>query len=338
MTNNKLGIAFLGCGAITHRHSKTLKRIKRIKNPPRLYYASRDPNRAKAILKAHDGAGMFASYEQAFVSDDVNAVMICTPPINHKELALAAIAAGKHVIVEKPPFLTVADMDEVIAAAVSAKVQLMVAENYFYRPLLHTLRSWIHAGHIGQPICFYVNALKSQHNSDWRNDAHIAGGGALFEGGIHWVSFMNNLDLGTPTVLGGLRGSQNAQNDRTAVLQFHYPAEVIGTLFYSWETPSKLFGLRLSKIYGTDGAITFETNGVAAFCWGRGTRKRLSFAEIGDISGRKSMFTDFLDAIRNNRPANFSMAKARQDLVVIESIYEQHEQRQAEGKRGIGRN
>ena len=323
MANNKFGLAFLGCGAITHRHSKTLKRIK---NSSRLYYASRNPERAKAMLNTHHGAGMFVSYDNVFASDEVDAVMICTPPINHKALALAAIAAGKHVIVEKPPFFSVTDMDEVIAAAVSAGVQVMVAENYFYRPLLHTVRSWIHAGHIGQPICFYVNALKSQHNRDWRNDPHIAGGGALFEGGIHWVSFMNNLDLGTPIVLGGLRGSQNAQNDRTAVVQFHYPNEVIGTLFYSWETPSNLFGLRLSKIYGTEGTITFETNGVAALCWGR--RKRLSFPEIGDILGRTAMFTDFLDAIRNNRPAAFSMAKARQDLVAIESIYEQHQQRQ----------
>src|SRR5690606_281936 len=110
-------IAFLGCGQATRMHSRTLARVA---SDVRLLYASRNLARAKALAAEFGGAGVYGSYADAIADDRITAVLIATPPATHLELALAAYAAGKHVIVEKPAFLDTAEFDRAWAAASQA--------------------------------------------------------------------------------------------------------------------------------------------------------------------------------------------------------------------------
>jgi predicted dehydrogenase len=80
------------------------------------FYASRDAARAEALNRRAGGRGAFGSYAAAIEDPRVHAVVIGTPPTLHRELALAALAAGKHVVVEKPPFYSTEDFDAVAAA------------------------------------------------------------------------------------------------------------------------------------------------------------------------------------------------------------------------------
>ena len=123
-----IGLAFLGCGWATRLHSRTLRGFG---GQVRRYYASRDATRAEEYAARFGGAGSFGSYEAALASHDVDVVLIATPPSSHLDLALRAITAGKDVIVEKPPFLSVSDLDRAGAAASGAGRHVMVAENYF---------------------------------------------------------------------------------------------------------------------------------------------------------------------------------------------------------------
>ena len=68
----------------------------------------------------------------------------------------------------------------------------------------------------------------------------------------------------------------------------------MGTLSYSWEVPATARGLRLSKIYGREGSITFETNGLWVFCHGRTTR--LFGPQLRDLTGHRPMWADFVRA------------------------------------------
>src|SRR5690606_4743308 len=223
---------------------------------------------------------------------------------------------------EKPPFLSSADFDVAARAAAAAGRRLFVAENYSYKPLLRRIRGLIAEGAIGDVRIISVNALKRQQTGNWRDQPDLAGGGAFFEGGIHWVNFMASLGLSVTDAHGfrpGNAGDPRAA-DRTMVAVFEYAQGAVGTLFYSWEIGSPMKGLRLSSIYGSDGAITFESNGL--FVGLRGRRLRVSTPRPSDLLGYSAMFSDFFNAIRSGAPAEFDIDAARRDLRLVERIYD----------------
>jgi predicted dehydrogenase len=236
-------------------------------------------------------------------------VAITTPPAAHHDLALRALAAGKHVVLEKPPAQTVAELDAIAEFAARAGKQVFVAENYFYKPSLRRVRALIEGGAIGEVLFVHANAIKRQSTAgDWRDD-----GGALLEGGIHWIDFMSNLGLRVRAVHGYRAGG--AEPDRSMMLAFEYAEGAVGTLSYSWEVPSTARGLRLSKIYGRAGTITFESNGLWTFCHG----KKLRFwIGLRDLAGHRAMWADFVRAWKSGGPAAMTLAHARRDLELVE--------------------
>ncbi|MFQ5707054.1 MAG: Gfo/Idh/MocA family protein [bacterium] len=315
-TNRPINLAFLGCGFATHLHSKTLSGFK---NEVRRFYASRDPEKAARYNRKYKGSGYFESYAAALASPEIDVVLVATPPTQHLELTQQAMQAGKHVIVEKPPFLHSDDFEAVRKVCEETDRRVFIAENYFYKPLAVKLRDILRSGAIGEVLFLHVNALKQQATGNWRDNAELAGGGALFEGGIHWIDFLANLGLELKSVR-GMRPAPTDGLEKSILVALEYENGPVGAFYYSWEVPSLLKGLRLSKIYGRRGSITFESNGVFLFV--RGTRKRLVFPGLKDIAGYKAMFRDFFCALREDREPEFGLNLAKQDLVLIESIYE----------------
>ncbi len=311
-----INIAFLGCGKATQIHSKTLAGFENIQ----LYYASRDKNKAGNFNRKFGGSGIFESYEAAVQAQNIDVLLIATPPKQHLELTLKALEAGKHVIVEKPPFLKSSDFKLVEKARGKTGRRVFIAENYFYKPLACKLRDLIKSGVIGEILFLHINALKKQviREEDWRSDSELSGGGALFEGGIHWINFVANLGLKVKTINGLRPGLKNGV-EKSLLITMEYEEGPVGTLYHSWETPSLFKGLRLSKIYGRQGSITFESNGIFIFV--RGRRRHLIFPGLTDIAGYKAMFRDFIDCIRNGKEPSFTFNLAEQDIKLVEQIY-----------------
>lgn len=310
-------LAFLGCGAITQTHSRTLARFG---SEVRCFYASRDIRRAERCARRFGGValGTFSSYAAALGDGRVDAVLVATPPATHLDLTLRALAAGKDVIVEKPAFLRSTDVPVVAAAARAAGHQVLVAENYAYKPITRLLRAVVTSGELGEILFIHVNATKLQRIGGWRADAGLAGGGALFEGGVHWLHLMANLGLRVEAVQ-GYRPGPLGHPERSMVVVLQYEEGAVGTLVHSWETPTVLHGLRLSKISGTGGAVTFESNGLVALV--RGRRTRLLVPGLRDIRGYHAMFRDFLTALRTRSPAAMTLEHARRDLLLVEAAY-----------------
>jgi predicted dehydrogenase len=310
-----LKLAFLGCGFATRLHSRTLSKV----DPGvGLFYASRNGARAEEYSRKHGGRGHFDSYAAAIEDPSIDAVLVATPPDSHLNLTLEALRGGKHVIVEKPPLLHASDFDTVREAQREAGRQVLVAENYFYKPLTGALRDALQGGAVGDVLFVHVNALKEQHVDDWRGDAETSGGGALFEGGIHWISFLASLGLDVRSIGGARVGSADGL-ERSVAATIRYEGGAVGTLLYSWEVPSLLKGLRLSRIFGREGTITFESNGV--FVLIRGRRKRVIFPGLRDIAGYRAMFRDFLAALRENKEPEYTLELARRDLGLVEAVY-----------------
>ena len=308
-----LGLAFLGCGWATRLHSRTLRGSGDV----RRFYASRDGARAAEYAATFRGVGSFGSYDAALASPDVHIVLIATPPSSHLDLALRAIDAGKDVIVEKPPFMTLADFDRAAAAGQAANRLVMVAENYYYKPLAEALRAIIASGDLGEVRFVSVNALKRQKTGDWRDDPAMSGGGAMFEAGVHWVNFMANLGL-TVESIEAFRAGPRGGPDRSSLAVLRYAGGAIGTLAQSWEIPSSLKGVRLSRIFGTAGSVTFESNGV--FLFQRARRTRLRLPGFRDMLGYHAMFADFLASVRSREQPRFSIRLARQDMALLEAM------------------
>ncbi len=312
--NTPIRLAFLGCGFATHLHSKTLSGFDNIER----YYASRSLEKAKEYQTKYKGHGAFDSYEAAIESPEVDVVLVATPPVSHLELTQKALQAGKHVIVEKPPFLNSVDFDTVKKTREETGCQVFVAENYFYKPSLVKLREALRSGLIGDILFIHINALKQQKTGNWRDDASLSGGGALFEGGIHWINFIANLGLTIDSV-SGLQPKQNSHIEKSILVTAQYREGAVGTLQYSWEVPSLFKGLRISRVFGREGSITFESNGIFIFV--RGRKKKLIFPGLSDIAGYKAMFRDFFNALRTGESPQFSLDMAKQDLQLIEKIY-----------------
>jgi len=306
-------LALLGCGYAARLHARTLRGVRGIVPS----YASRDIARAKTLHARYGGAACFGSYDEALARDDIDAVAVLTPPASHLALTLRALAAGKDVILEKPPLMRARDFDAVEQACARHRRRVFVAENYHYKPLARSLRRLLAAGAVGDVLFLHLNAVKTQITGDWRDDPARTGAGALFEGGIHWVHFMANLGLTVQRVRGARSGSREGV-DRSMLVTFEYAEGAVGTLAYSWDVPS-VYGLRMSRIYGTSGSLRFETNGVVLV--GTGTGRQLRVPGLRDLAGYKAMFRDFLDAWRTGREPAMTLASARHDLELIEAAY-----------------
>lgn len=310
-----LRLAVLGCGRAAALAGRALRRLPGVS----CAYASRDPERARRFARKLGGRA-FGSYEEALSSSDVDAVLVATPPASHFALALRALNCGKSVVLEKPPTLDTAELDGLAAVARHCALRVMVAENYYYKPVARALRELIGEGVVGDLLFVHVNALKAQPAPGWRSVPELAGGGALFEGGIHWVDLLANLGPRVERVEGFLPGMNGTPSlDRSVLAVFRYSTGAIGTLSYSWETRSPLRGLRLSHAYGREGSIVFESNGLFLATWGRA--RRVVLPGLRDISGRRAMWADFARALRENREPQYDLGHARRDLELVEAVY-----------------
>lgn len=314
-TDQPMRLCLLGCGRVAEAHSRTLRGLR---PHVRCSYASRSLEKARTLNARYGGVGAFASYGEALASPSVDVVAVLTPPASHLEWTIAALEAGKDVILEKPPLLRSSDFDRVDEACRASRRFVYVAENYHYKPLLACVREALRAGIIGEPLFIHLNAVKRQAATGWRNDAAEAGGGALFEGGIHWVNFAGSLGYTIRAVKAARPGASTGL-ERSMALLIEYTEGPVGLLSYSWEVASPLRGLRMSRIYGREGSLAFESNGLVLATSGRQWRLRLP--GLRDIQGYKAMFADFLRAWRQRTEPQMTRARARRDLEIVEQAY-----------------
>ena len=317
-----LHLAFLGCGFISRVHSRHLARLD---GEIVWSYASRDLAKAERYRRDLGGIRAFGSYRDAITAADVDAVVVAVPPVHHRDLVMQALDAGKHVLVEKPAFPVMADYEAVLAARDRTGRVILVGENDHYKPLAVTLRGLLADGVIGEMVFAHFTTLvhRLKTADDWRNDEAMAGGDAFFEEGIHWLHLAGSLG---PTIVRahGFRPPVSEVGpDRRAksmMVAFAYDNGAAGALLYSREVPSLLRGLRLSKLYGRDGIITFESNGAFVVARGRGW-PRVILPGVRDIRGYQAMYRDFVRAIREPGTPEMSLERAIEDQRLMDQIY-----------------
>ncbi|MCY4628348.1 MAG: Gfo/Idh/MocA family oxidoreductase [Acidobacteria bacterium] len=302
-------IAVVGCGRIARVHAANLA------PHARLVFTSRNPESARALAKRFSGETL-TGFEEALGRPDIAGVAICSPLEHHASQTIAALEAGKAVLVEKPMAQSRAEV-EAIGGALAGRPpgSLMVAENYLYKPSLARLRAWL--PEIGPLRRVRVAKLTRQQPSDWRT-----GHGALLEGGIHFVALLGAiLDADPVEVSADFPGG--ADPERSAALELEYPSGARGEIRYGWDTPSLPGGIfQHSFVEGEAGRIVFESNGLyLGSRAGWGIRFRLG--PVADLMGFGAMAGDFLRSVRN--PAHRAVsdfATARRDLEIVFRAYD----------------
>ena len=321
-TGSPLRLAFLGCGFITRVHSRHLKALRR---EIVCSYASRNRARADEFCREWSGETAYGSYEEALGDPRVDAVLIAVPPRFHLDLTLRALAAGKHVLVEKPAFPCMVDFEAAIAARDRAHRVVVVGENDHYKPQAVKLRQLLADGAVGDVVFGYFTTIAKRLKTadDWRNDETMAGGDAFFEEGIHWLHLAGSLGPRIATIEGFRPSVSPDGPDRRAksmLVSFHYDNGGVGSLYYSREIPSLFRGMRLSAIYGRAGVITFESNGLFILARGKGL-PRFILPGFYDFRGYRRMYRDFLRAIREGSTPEMTLERAMDDQRLMEQVY-----------------
>ncbi len=184
-----LRLALVGCGAICDWHRRGLGHVPEIE-----ITAAVDPDLARAQRVADEtGARAFGSLDEAIDAGGFEAVDLMLPHDLHEPVAVRALEAGLHVLLEKPMASTPEACDRILAAAAGAPGVFMVAENAQYWPEVRIAADLIREGAIGDLVTaevhLFLPPMPAFYGGDrpWRFDAEKTGGGITIDTGSHYI-------------------------------------------------------------------------------------------------------------------------------------------------------
>src|SRR5262249_20759532 len=182
-------------------------------------------------------------WEDAVERDDVDAVLVATPNANHCEVAVAAAAAGKHVLVDKPLACNTLDADVMIAAAEKHDVLLVPFQNSRFAAPFVAARQSVADGRVGSITGFraaYGHGGPQQWaaHADWFFDAARAGGGCLMDLGVHIVDVVRAVSGADIVAVSALCNGRRGDVETDAQLLARLHGGAIGTIEASWSSPA----------------------------------------------------------------------------------------------------
>ncbi len=307
-------LVLLGCGRIARRHAAAARRL----GIP-LLVASRDLARARAFARVFRAAGAFGSYEEAVSDPRAAGAIVCTPHDRHLADTLLALAAGLHVLVEKPMARTLDEADRMIDAATRAGRVLMVAENFHFMPAFRRVEALVASGRLGRLRELHLISRGYREHGGWRLTAEGAGGGTLIDGGIHYVHILRWWG-GEPRRVFALSPLQTIRlgGEDAVDLLAELPGGVVGFLSNSLGARG-IPRFQWSTVTGTDGTCFADNRGRWALTRGAaGTRLRL-FAR--DTRGHEAMLRAFAEAIATGKTPESDGVSGRRDLLLVLAAY-----------------
>ncbi len=198
-----IGICVVG----THWGLTHCESLRKADPGARLFICGRDERRTARLARSLKADGYFIGLDAAAADPRVEGLCLATPHHLHREAAEAALAAGKHVLVEKPIATTMEDASRMIEAARRADRILMVAENSHFRPSLGMVARRVRAGDLGEPLHLLAHMGSPRRVQGWAAERGKMGGGAFMDLGVHYVRAMRLL-FGEPDAVTAFRPMQ----------------------------------------------------------------------------------------------------------------------------------
>ena len=274
-----LGVAMIGYAFMGKAHSNAWRNVASYFDVPafeRRVLVGRDPAGVAEAAERYGWAESATDWREVIARDDIQIVDICAPGFMHAEIAIAALAAGKHVLVEKPLANTLAEAEAMAAAARSAQdngVQSMIGFNYRRVPALALARELIAEGRLGT-----VRHVRAAYLQDWlvdpdspmtwRLNKETAGSGALGDIASHAIDQVlfllgdevtevaGRLHTFTPS-RPGPQGQEEVTVDDAAWATLTLASGAIASVEVSRVATGQKNSLKL-EIYGDKGALLFD--------------------------------------------------------------------------------
>jgi len=301
------------------------------------------------------GAG-YADWHDVIKRDDVDAVLIATPNYLHAPIALAAIAAGKHVMCEKPIAMNLPEGLEMYRAAEKAHVRHMTAFTYRFVPAMRYMQHLVQSGAVGRLYHFRAQRFQDwgTRNLGWRQVKKLAGTGELGDMLSHRIDYGHLLVGTVKRLVADLqrfvdnRGGQPSDLDDWAAILAEYERDVTGVLESTKLATGRgegHYGQDLAEVNGSEGTIVFTTQKPLELRIGKPGGKDLETVPVprefwvipgsprdlaaGDplVAFRYDQDFEFIDAIQNHRPCRPSFKDGAQAQAVMDAAVQSAAQR-----------
>ena len=264
-------IAVLGCGHWGPNHVRVFGALPGVSVD---WAVDPDAARRRQMAGLHRGLRVTDRLEDVLGDPAVDGVVVATPAATHRELALAAIRAGKHVLCEKPLALTAADCAELVAAAARARVALMVGHVFVFNHGILKVKDLLDARDLGRVL--YATAVRA-NRGPVRQDVN-----ALFDLAAHEVSIFNFLFDAVPdTVSASARAFVRPGVEDVAFVTLDYPDDVFAGVTVSWLHPRKV---RTISVVGDKKMAVFDDLSASPVSVHAGGGEEPFYASFGEFT------------------------------------------------------
>lgn len=307
-----LRVGIVGAGRVGLARARQMKTYSDVE-----ITAVADPNRPnRDKLAGFSGAGLaVADHKRLVVDKNVDVVYIASPPNTHRQVAVDALNAGKHVICEPPIAISIGDAEAMLAAAIENNRRLLVALSERYDPVNQEVYRLIEADEIGFPFIVQVTYVENEFDRlndwhDWKGTWDIAGGGILMERGsgiLDLLCFLLGQVEGVNAVCTRFAIEPLNKAEDTCMLGLEFKEDIgayllmTGAAQYSaWPPNFTGLGYRM-EIFGLKGSIqvtNYEPR--LAIVTKKQKRQEISGSEIR-TSFPTDMLQDFIDCIREGK-------------------------------------
>lgn len=329
-----VGFGIVGCGLVSPFHARAI-----CATPGAALIGFYDLLHARAEQRAAEfGVEAFPSLASLLQREDVHVINVCTPNGRHEEIVLQAAAAGKHVMVEKPPELSLAKTDRMIAACKNAGVKLATVLQTRFRPPLVAIKRGIDSREFGRPMLatIYMKWYRSRQyyrRDAWRGSREFEGG-ALMQLGFHYVDqllyLMGPVKSVTARTARLLHKKIETEDTGLAIFEFES-----GALGYLETTTAAAPGIDVRlEICGSRGMVRLEgerivqwhTSGHAQQEKESELGRRVQTAAAGaadfDWHEHQWQIQDMVEAIRSGHEPSIRGEDGRNALEVVLAIHE----------------
>ncbi len=308
--------AVIGCGtAANHIHLPAL----RAAGAAVTVFASRSVASSESACEAWGSGAVEARWEDAVARDDVDGVVIATPNAQHHAVAMAALAAGKHVLVDKPMARTVAEADQMVAAANKADRVLVPFQNTRFAAPFAAAAESVRQGAVGDVTGFRVafghaGPQAWAPHATWFFERATAGGGCLIDLGVHAVDLVRAVTSDDVTHVSAVLNGQAGDVETDAQLLVRMRGGAIGSVHASWSAqPGPDHQL---TVVGTEGTLHLDARTALTLLTASGDRSRVELPAT-----TSSPLEELLAAVRGERPPAVTATDGRAAVAVVEAAY-----------------
>ena len=326
-----LRFGLIGCGRVAPRHAQSIAEL-----PGARLTAVADIRESRASRFAGEyQAALYTDYRRLLDRTDVDVVNVCVPSGLHAQVAVDALEAGKHVIVEKPIALAMADADRMIAAARAADRKLCVVLQNRYNPPMQDLKRMVESGRLGRLLLGNATVRwyrPQEYYEDGWHGTWAMDGGALMNQSIHHIDALQWL-LGRPESVfaysATLGHRMEAEDIGVATIRFRggplglvegstvtYPENLEGSVAIFGERGSlKVGGTALNRkvIWKIEGELEHEKELL--------TREQVDPTSVYGASHR-AVIADMIEAVLADRVPRTDGAEAKKSLALVLAMYE----------------